>query len=139
VVGGLKYLLDGNIILELLLDQQQADTVARFLQQSLPETLCFSEFSLYSLGIILIRFKQPEIFVRAVDDLLTSGVLRLVRLSFEHMARIAEASQNFSLDFDDAYQYVAAEVHDLVLLSFDRDFDRTPRGRKTLEEVMKGK
>jgi hypothetical protein len=35
------------------------------------------------------------------------------------------------LDFDDAYQYTAAEKHNLILLSFDTDFDRTSRGRKT--------
>ena len=139
VVGRLKYLLDTNIILELLLDQEEADTVARFFRQTPPETLCLSEFSLYSLGIILLKFKIHEIFVQAVDDLLTSGFLRLVRLDLEHMAKVAEVAQNFSLDFDDAYQYVAAEVHDLILLSFDRDFDRTDRGRKTLKEVMEGK
>lgn len=135
----MKYLLDTNIILELLLDQEQADLVARFLRQTPPETLCLSEFSLYSLGIVLLRFKLHEIFVEAVDDLLTSGFLRLIRLGLEHMAKVAEVARNFSLDFDDAYQYVAAEVHDLVLLSFDRDFDRTERGRKTLGEVMEGK
>ena len=116
-MGRLKYLLDTNIILELLLDQEQADTVAHFLRQTPPETLCLSEFSLYSLGIILFRFKLHEIFVRAVDDLLTSGVLHLVRLDLEHMAKVAEVARNFSLDFDDAYQYVTTEVHDLVLLS----------------------
>ena len=32
--------------------------------------------------------------------------------------------------FDDAYQYLAAE-NIITLLSFDKDFDLTPRGRKT--------
>jgi predicted nucleic acid-binding protein len=136
VVGGLKYLLDTNIILELLLDQEQADDVSRFLGQTSPERLYLSEFSLYSLGIILVRFKLYDTFVGAVDDLVTYGGICLVRLASEHMARVAEAAKAFSLDFDDAYQYVAAEIHDLTLLSFDRDFDRTTRGRKTLSEVM---
>jgi predicted nucleic acid-binding protein len=35
------------------------------------------------------------------------------------------------LDFDDAYQYVAAEKHSMALVSFDADFDRTDRGRRT--------
>ena len=52
------------------------------------------------------------------------------------MAKVSEVAQAFGLDFDDSYQYVAAEKFTLELLSFDRDFDRTPRGRKTLEEVM---
>ena len=36
----------------------------------------------------------------------------------------------------DAYDYVAAEKHDLVLVSFDSDFDRTELGRKTPGEVL---
>jgi hypothetical protein len=135
VVGGLKYLLDTNIILELLLDQEQADKVARFLRQT-TQRLYLSEFSLYSIGIILLRFKFYDAFASAISDLLTSGTVHLVRLKIEDMSRVADVARTFSLDFDDAYQYVAAEIYDLVLLSFDHDFDRTSRGRKTLEEVM---
>ncbi|MGQ9687647.1 MAG: PIN domain-containing protein, partial [Desulfobaccales bacterium] len=99
------YLLDTNIILELLLDQNQADHVARFLNQAPPQSLYFSEFSLYSLGVILVRLKQWEIFVRAVEDLLLSGAITLVRLAIDDMPRVADAARTFSLDFDDAYQY----------------------------------
>nr|HID14904.1 PIN domain-containing protein [Anaerolineae bacterium] len=42
----------------------------------------------------------------------------------------------FRLDFDDAYQYVAAEEYGLTLVSFDTDFDRTERGRKTPAQVL---
>ncbi len=41
----------------------------------------------------------------------------------------------FNLDFDDAYQYVAAEKYTLTLVSFDADFDRTERGKKTPGEI----
>jgi uncharacterized protein len=133
------YLLDTNIILEVLLDQDQADHVARFLNQATPQSLYFSEFSLYSLGVILVRLKQWEVFVRAIEDLVLSGAITLARLSLEDMPKVAEAARTFSLDFDDAYQYVTAEKYNFGLLSFDRDFDRTSRGRKTLEEVMEGK
>ena len=44
--------------------------------------------------------------------------------------------REFNLDFDDAYQYTAAEKHDLTIVSFDADFDRTKRGRKTPWEVL---
>lgn len=42
-----------------------------------------------------------------------------------------------SLDFDDAYQYVAAEKYTLTLISFDTDFDRTERGKKTPGEIKR--
>ena len=133
------YLLDTNIILELLLDQEQADQVAQFLIQAPPASLHISEFSLYSLGVILVRLKHYDTFVRAVDDLMVSGSIGLVRLEVQDMVRVAQAAQTFGLDFDDAYQYIAAEQHDLGLLSFDQDFDRTPRGRKTLEGALEAK
>jgi predicted nucleic acid-binding protein len=43
--------------------------------------------------------------------------------------------RKFGLDFDDAYQYLAAVKYNLTLVSFDSDFDRTERGRRTPAEV----
>ncbi|MDQ2921379.1 MAG: hypothetical protein M3R52_07195 [Acidobacteriota bacterium] len=42
----------------------------------------------------------------------------------------------FKLDFDDAYQYVAAERHDLIIVSFDRDFEKLPARKLTPQEVL---
>ncbi len=39
-----------------------------------------------------------------------------------------EICQSQKLDFDDAYHYLTAEIHDLQVVSFDTDFDRTTRG-----------
>jgi predicted nucleic acid-binding protein len=44
--------------------------------------------------------------------------------------------EQFNLDFDDAYQYLAAEKHGLILVSLDSDFDRTERGRQTPVEAL---
>jgi len=41
----------------------------------------------------------------------------------------------YKLDFDDSYQYVAAEQNGLTLVSFDNDFDRTNKGKKTPAEI----
>jgi len=49
------------------------------------------------------------------------------------------ATKKFNLDFDDAYQYAVAEKYDLTIVSFDVDFDRTERGRKTPGEVLEGR
>ena len=92
------YLLDTNILLELLLDQEKAD--------------------------------------QAVQDLLVTGGMGLARLEIEDMQDIVQAAQKFRLDFDDAYQYVAAEKYELIIVSFDGDFDRTERGRTTPADVL---
>ncbi len=131
------YLLDSNILLELLLDQEKADEVEEFLRKTSMERLHLSEFSLYSLGIVLLRRKRHDVFRQAVEDLLITAGIRLIRLEIRDMEGIIQASQRFNLDFDDAYQYTAAEKYDLILVSFDSDFDRTERGRKTPAEVIR--
>jgi len=130
------YLIDTSIILELLLDQEKADEVERFLRNTPPESLHLSEFTLYSSGIVLLRRKMHDTFLRSVDDLLVTGGVRLVRLGVEDMQTIVQAARKFDLDFDDAYQYVAAEKYNLTIVSFDGDFDRTERGRKSPAEVL---
>ena len=59
-----------------------------------------------------------------------------IRLDTTDLKEIMNVRKRFRLDFDDAYQYVAAEKHDLTLVSFDADFDRTDRGRKTPADIL---
>jgi predicted nucleic acid-binding protein len=130
------YLLDTNIFLEMLLDQDRADDVERFLRHTPPEQLYLSEFALYSLGIILLRRNEYDTFLRLVEDLMLVGGMGLVRLGVDDMPDIVRAAQRFNLDFDDAYQYAAAEKYNLTIVSFDGDFDRTEKRRKTPAEVL---
>lgn len=132
------YLLDTNIFLELFLDQDKADDVERLLRTAPKERLYISEFSLYSVGIILFRRKLFDVFVRFVEDLIITGGIKLLRLSAEDTKKLAEVSQRFGLDFDDAYQYTVAEHYGLTVVSFDSDFDRTEKGRKTPKDVLEG-
>ena len=132
------YLLDTNIFLELFLDQDKADDVERLLRTAPKERLYISEFSLYSVGIILFRRKLFDVFVRFVEDLIITGGIKLLRLSVEDTKKLAEVSQRFGLDFDDAYQYAVAERYGLTVVSFDSDFDRTEKGRKTPKDVLEG-
>ena len=132
------YLVDTNLIAEILLRQAKAEEVKRFLESTAPENLYLTEFSLYSLGIILLRRKMHDTFLRVVDDLLLTGGIRLVQIELEDMQDLVYAARGFDLDFDDAYQYAMAEKYNLVIMSFDSDFDRTERGRKTPAEVLQG-
>nr|MBA2646618.1 VapC toxin family PIN domain ribonuclease [Pyrinomonadaceae bacterium] len=64
------------------------------------------------------------------------GAVTLIPILPGETRDIVNAMKKFSLDFDDAYQYVAAEKHDLVIVSFDNDLNGTPRGKKTPAEVV---
>jgi uncharacterized protein len=130
------YLLDSNVWLELLFEQERAEDVRRFLQAEPMAQIAISEFSVYSIGIALARSGLEHAFVQFVSDALEGTSLVRVRLDTADLKEIMEVRKHFKLDFDDAYQYVAARKHDLTLVSFDADFDRTDRGRKTPAEIL---
>ena len=47
--------------------------------------------------------------------------------------------EEYSLDFDDAYQYTAARKMNLEIVSFDTDFDQTPEKRILPDQVVQAK
>ncbi|MFB3764234.1 MAG: PIN domain-containing protein [Methanotrichaceae archaeon] len=131
------YLLDTNILLELLLNREKADDVERLLLEIPPELLNLSEFSLDSIGVVLIRRGMHAVFLKAVDDLLLTGGVHLIQLNPEDMPGLVKACRRFELDYDDAYQYALAEKYNLIMVSLDSDFDRTERGRVTPAKILR--
>ena len=99
------YLIDTNVILELLLEQKKADQVEYFLRKAKLGALHLSEFSLYSLGVILFIRKMHELFLRVINDFLVMGGVRILHLGIDDIQEVGVASRTFNLDFDDAYQY----------------------------------
>ena len=126
------YLIDTNIFLEILLSQTRKDVCKEFLASNI-ENIYISDFSIHSIGVILFRNNKESIFNKFVKD--TFGKIKILTLSEELYSDLGNIKEKFGLDFDDAYQYVAAETHNLITSSFDNDFDRTDRGRKEPLEV----
>jgi predicted nucleic acid-binding protein len=98
--------------------------------------LALSEFSLYSLGIILTRLEQAKSFEVFLADVIDNGQVHCLRLPPGQLRLVLANQQRFSLDFDDAHQYTVAAELDLVIISFDKDFDHTERGRKTPAQIL---
>jgi len=132
------YLVDTNVWLERFLEQEKAEDVRRFLETVASDEMFVTDFALHSIGIALTRLGQEDALLRFVRDAFVDGAVTLIHLEPEATERIVQAMGEFKLDFGDAYQYVAAEKHDLILVSFDSHFDRTARGRKDPAEVLKG-
>jgi hypothetical protein len=130
------YLIDTNIWLELLLRQEKADEVSSFFQTVDASSLAITDFTLYSIGIILTRLKKYDAFEDFVADTLEENTVNRICLDPSGLKQIPSIQKQFGLDFDDAYQYVAATENELVLVSFDSDFDKTPFGRKTPAEII---
>ena len=130
------YLIDTNIWLERVLAQERADEVDRFFARTPSDIVFVTDFSLHSIGLILTRQRRDHAFRQFVGDLFITGDVGLVRLRPADLLTVVEARGRIGLDFDDAYQYVAADTRDLTLVSFDADFDATDRGRKTPADVL---
>lgn len=138
MVGGLVFLVDTNVWLELLLEQERAEEVRDFLSTIETNLLTLTDFTVYSIGIILMRLGKDQLFSDFSADTLEQGQVTSIRLNIADMRDLLAVGQQYRLDFDDAYQYLAAEKHGFALVSFDSDFDRTDRGRKTPKQVITG-
>ncbi len=132
----MTYLLDTNIWLERLLDQDKSEEVDLFLSQISTDQLLISDFSLHSIGVILNRFGQNDVFIDFIDDVFIHGGVNIVSVPATSMHQVVDVIDQFNLDFDDAYQYIAAIKCDAVIISFDRDFDRTEKGRRTPSDIL---
>lgn len=130
------YLVDTNVWLERLLDQARSAEVGQFLSQVSTDQLLMSDFALHSIGVVLDRLGQRAVLLQFIDDVFMQGEVTLVSVRPDVMPRLVAVMDRFNLDFDDAYQYVAAEQSDAVIVSLDSDFDRTERGRQTPRDVL---
>ena len=123
------YLVDTNIWLERLLDQDRSEEVRDFLQRVSSDRLYLTDFTLHSIGIVLLKLQEGETLSRFVQDVLIEGGVRLVGLQPDDVTSIVDAAGKYGLDFDDAYQYAASAKFNFQIVSFDADFDRTDRGK----------
>jgi len=130
------YLVDTNVWLELLLLQERATEVRRFLQSVDADQLAMTEFALNSIGLITSKLRKEEVFEAFISDILEDSAVRRICLSAFDLRIVLSVIKKFNLDFDDAYQYVAAERNGLVLVSFDADFDKTEMKRKTPADLL---
>jgi predicted nucleic acid-binding protein len=136
--GEVKLLIDTNIVLEVILEQDKSEEVRALLSKTEEHEFFISDYAFHSIGLLLFRRKQHDVFRQFVRDMLINAGMMVAVLPMENIESVIAASEKFNLDFDDAYQYAVAEKYDYTLVSFDSDFDNTERGRKTPAEVLQG-
>jgi len=129
------YLVDTNIFLELFLEQKRAKEVKNFFLKIPTSKILVSDFSIYSIGIILFRFRKFQIFNEWIKEIINSGI-QIVRLNSEDMKIVVKNAKKYALDFDDAYQYSVAQKYNLQIISFDKDFDKTDIKRKEPSKII---
>ena len=115
------YLIDTNIFLEILLSQEQKDICKEFLVSNI-EQIYISDFSLHSIGVILFRNNKESIFNRFVKDIIQK--IKILTISEELYSDLSDVKEEYGLDFDDAYQFKAAEEYGLSIVTQDKDFEK---------------
>lgn len=130
------WLIDTNVWLERLLNQKKSEEVRQLIDNMPAEKLYITDFAFHSIGVILCKLSETETIRKFVQDIFIDGDVNYIHLQPEDTTHLIDIMKQFKLDFDDAYQYVTAEKYGLTLVSFDTDFDRTERGRKTPAEII---
>ena len=130
------FLIDTNVWLERLLDQEKSKEVGELFDSIPSERLFITDFTFHSIALVLSKLNNVEALKHFIRDTFVEGAVTILHLKPEDMERLILVMREFNLDFDDAYQYVAAEKTDSIIVSLDKDFDQTERGRKTPREVL---
>jgi len=115
------YLLDTNILLEILLDQTNKEQCKQFIIAN-EGSLNISDFSLFSIAIVLFKakaFNEYSNFLKTITE-----TMNIRTLPFEEHSQIIETSKKIKLDFDDSYQHGIAKFFGLKIITMDKDFKK---------------
>jgi len=129
-----NFLLDANVILDRALKRARHVEVDELFSLATGDQLSVSRFSLHAVGWYMTP-RNRDGFRLLLKDLSDAGV-SVVDLSMVELISVVDAMDRFKLDFDDAFNCAVAEKLDLMIVSSDVDFDRTPRGRLTLDQAV---
>lgn len=113
------FLIDTNIFLEILLKQEMAESCKKFLEEHTGE-LGFTDFSLHSIGVILFRQEEKQLFLKFISD--TVPRIHLISLPKDQYKEVISHANTHRLDFDDAYQYTVCKHYGFQLATMDQHF-----------------
>jgi len=117
----MAFLFDTNVFLEILLDQEKKEVCKKLLNDNFGR-IYLSDFSLHSIGVILLKQKKLKIFDQFLKDILPhSTILSLPKEKYSEITRVAT---KYKLDFDDTYQSLIATEFEIGIKTMDKDFTR---------------
>jgi len=122
------FLIDTNIILEVLLEQERYKECEEFLEKVRRGEIeaSISRFSLYSIELIMIRYgkiKELKLFLTLLSTFRGLTIMNTLPIDDIH---VLEVMKKFNLDFDDAINYYIVKKYKMKgIVSFDKRFDKT--------------
>jgi len=77
-----------------------------------------------------------SLFEKFINDLFINGQIEQLSLNSGDLLVVISNIQKFNLDFDDAYQLSVSQKYDLVIVTFDKDFNTRGIRKNTPEEII---
>ena len=93
----MRLLLDTNIFLEVILDQESAEEARTLLSKVEEHEFFLSDYSLHSIGLLLFRRGQHEIFRQFLIDMILEAGVTIIALSAQEMEGVIQVAQRFGL------------------------------------------
>ncbi len=115
------YLLDTNIFLEIHLAQNKKEICKKFIKDN-TGSCSLSDFTLYSIGIVLFRSDRFEDYVSFYNDI--SGMMSILSLPDSQHPEMTASAKKIKFDFDDSYQYQVAKFYKKTIVTMDNHFKR---------------
>jgi len=129
-MNGENCLIDTNIFLEILLNQKNADECEVLLKKINKDESSFyvSSFALHSIEVIMMRNNKGEDLASFLSFIARSKIIRIETTISDELDALKNMKK-FQLDFDDALQLSLCKKYSLVIISYDKHFDKTPTKR----------
>ena len=129
------YLIDANIILELLYKRDKWKECYEFLNKVKKGIIksYILHFTIHAISAIL---GDPKLVSKFLSEILTWHGLTIIDLSVEEENMASDIANNIGLDFDDGLQYYYAKKVKLNIVSFDEDFDKTDIKRIEPKDIL---
>ncbi|HUY01400.1 MAG TPA: PIN domain-containing protein [Candidatus Deferrimicrobium sp.] len=123
----MKYLIDTNIFLEVLLKRKRKEACKIFLTKVRTGEIraIFSHFALYSIEILLSSQKKYNGLRKFLRSLTRYKGLIIYNTRLSDQMKIIEIMKKYALDFDDALQLCVALINQISgIVSYDPHFDK---------------
>jgi predicted nucleic acid-binding protein len=120
------FFLDANILLEVMLNQKQADECANFLQklEKGPPICYLTDFLLYSMLLTILRYESPGIAKKFLSIISSYERILIYRPTLLDLDTTLSTMPLLNLDFDDAMVVTIMQQTGLdTVVSFDHHFD----------------
>ncbi|MEZ0290250.1 MAG: PIN domain-containing protein [Sulfolobales archaeon] len=129
------YLIDANIILEVLYKRGRWEESLKLLNLVKESRIraYILRFTVHGIAAIL---GKPNLVAKFLSEIQTWRGLTVADLTLEEEILACELGDKIGLDFDDSLQYYFAKKKQTLIISYDRDFDKTDIKRVEPNQVL---